>query len=325
MPFIKSEVHNILVISLSNIGDVLLTFPVIDILRRDFPQERISLVVGPKAASLFSNNSHFKKVYIFDKRQSAPKTLSWIFEMRKEVFDLVVDLRHTLIPYMIKSRWKTPISYKKEKNIHKRVQHLHRLKTVYPYQDEAASRATLFIPNEDRKVIDDFVKKEIEGFRFVVIGAGAADHRKRWHEQGFAELCDHLANTYRLKFVLIGDQNDHDVAKKILNMMKTQAINLCGRLTLIQLAALMERAVMVIVNDSAPMHMASYLNKPVLAIFGPSDPSLYGPWSDRCKFLRSPKYANASCVSSAQGGITDISTSDILNAFQITDKGVIFS
>ena len=67
----KSSVKKILVISLSNIGDVILTFPVIDILKEELPAAQLSVVVGPKAVSLFDDNPYIKEVIIFDKHQSS--------------------------------------------------------------------------------------------------------------------------------------------------------------------------------------------------------------------------------------------------------------
>ena len=77
----------------------------------------------------------------------------------------------------------------------------------------------------------------------------------------------------------------------IIKRMEGDAVNLCGRTTLIQLAALYKYCFFSIVNDSAPMHMASYLNVPVLALFGATDPTRYGPWSEQSCFIRK----NESC------------------------------
>ncbi len=105
----KSEIKKILVVSLTNIGDVILTFPVIDILKKDFPSAKLSIVIGPKAESLFFKNPYLDKIHIFDKHQPPLKSLSWIGELRRERFDLVVDLRNTAIPFLI-SRSKAILS-----------------------------------------------------------------------------------------------------------------------------------------------------------------------------------------------------------------------
>jgi len=76
-------------VSLTNIGDVILTFPVIDIIRNDFPSAKLFVVIGPKAETLLKGNPYLEKCYIFDKHQSALKSLSWIKALRQEHFDLV--------------------------------------------------------------------------------------------------------------------------------------------------------------------------------------------------------------------------------------------
>jgi len=72
-----------------------------DILKKDFPSAKLSVVVGPRAESLFYENPNFDTVYLFDKHQPPLKSLSWICQLRGERFDLVVDLRNTAIPLMI--------------------------------------------------------------------------------------------------------------------------------------------------------------------------------------------------------------------------------
>jgi ADP-heptose:LPS heptosyltransferase len=68
--------------------------------------------------------------------------------------------------------------------------------------------------------------------------------------------------------------------------MEAQPLNLCGRTSLVQLAELFRRCSFAIVNDSAPMHLASYLNVPVLALFGPTDPQKYGPWGENSHMIK---------------------------------------
>ena len=64
----NSSVKNILVITLSNIGDAVLTAPVVDILLRDFPSAQLSLVLGAKTASLFEGNPRISRLHVFDKK-----------------------------------------------------------------------------------------------------------------------------------------------------------------------------------------------------------------------------------------------------------------
>ena len=86
----KTKIENILVVSLSNIGDVILTFPVIDVLRHDFPGSKISIVIGPKAQSLLVGNPNFSQIFIYDKHQSVLGKIRFVRELQMKKFDLIV-------------------------------------------------------------------------------------------------------------------------------------------------------------------------------------------------------------------------------------------
>jgi len=317
----KSKIHKILLISLTNIGDVILTFPVIDILKKEFPSAKLSVVIGPKAESLLRGNPYLDKVHIFDKHQSSIKSLWWIFELRKDQFDLVIDLRNTAIPFMISPKYRTSYLVKKASNMHMREKHLNRLKSLYPFEMKAADRCALFVSTENEEYIDQIIEKEVGGEgKYVIVAPGAADHSKKWPEEKFAHVCDRLINDYKVKIVFAGNGDDRKIAQQVCKLMEFDAINLCGRTDLAQLGQLFKHCFFAIVNDSAPMHLASYLNIPILALFGPTSPSQYGPWSETSCFIRK----NESCpacampkVSTVHSCMETITGDDVLRKLQI--------
>jgi len=300
-----SKIRKILVISLSNIGDCVLTFPVIDILKEQFPQSEIDLVIGPKAEGLFKGNSHFAKVHVFDKHQSALNQLRWIFNLWRERFDLAVDLRHTAIPFLIGAKYRTPLIKIPpplapptrgggEEAAHKRFHHLARLKSIVDFPEPAASKKQfcLSLDESDEQYVDKLIKYRIgQGQRFVIISPGAADQSKRWPDENFANLSDRLVESHRVKVVFVGDNADAAIVRRITGKMKNPAVDLSGQITLTQLSALLRASALVIANDSAVMHMASYLNVPVVALFGPTNPEVYGPWSQQSTAMRN----NSTC------------------------------
>ncbi len=324
----KSKIHKILVISLTNIGDVILTFPVIDIVRANFPAAKLSVVAGPKVESFLKPNPHLEHVYVYNKRQKLIKMAKWLLELRKQKFDLVVDLRNTAIPLITGAKYRTPIISRKSNNIHMRNKHLERLRSVLSFKEPVKEKLALFISGEDKKMVNAIIKNEIgDRERFVVIGPGAANHSKRWSEEGFADVCDELITRYKVKIVFIGSREDKIVAQRILHLMKNESLDLCGRLSLSQLAELFNHCLLTIVNDSAPLHLASYLDVPVLAVFGPTDPLKYGPWGSQGCFIKNREYCGAcdepkkyrdhSCMDS-------ISSKDLLKLIDITTDGVVF-
>lgn len=283
----KSEIHNILVITLSNLGDVILTFPVIDILKRDFPQAQLSVVAGPKAEVLFKENPYIYRTYIFDKAKSGLQKFSWLLELRRRKFDLVVDLRNTAIPFLIQGKHSTPPQIFRPKVIHMKTKHLNRLKSVFHFDVESNIRYALFKNEKDIRYVDDLMTNRIgAGEKIFVVAPGAANHIKQWTKQGFGQVCDQLAALSHAKIVFVGEANDKGIADDIASSMHQGSSNLCGETTIPQLAELLRRSTLALTNDSAVMHLASYLDIPIVAIFGPTDPRKYGPWSSRCLVVR---------------------------------------
>ncbi len=329
MAFDKSKINKILVISLTNIGDVVLTFPVIDILKRDFPDAELSLVVGPKAASLVAGNSHFKQVHIFDKHQPLLKTLQWITALRGECFDLVVDLRNTAIPLLISPRYRTPLIARQDGQVHMSQKHLRRLRSVYPYTSGPDKKYALQIPPQIQGDVDEILQKRMgRGQRYAVIAPGAADQAKRWTERGFAEVCYHFMKKHYMGIVIVGDGKDGSIAQRIYEILQEESVvNLCGQTTLVQLAAILKKSSVAIVNDSAPMHLASYLDVPVLALFGPTDTVQYGPWGVQSHSIRK----NGSCPACRRlkdaprhTCMAAITTQDVLDCFQVIHNEIVF-
>ncbi len=281
MPFDKSLIKKILVISLSNIGDVILTFPVMDILRRDFPEAHIDIVVGPKARDFFEGNPNFHGFFIFDKRQPLMETVKWLKALRGERYDLVVDLRHTAIPLFIGGRYRTPIVELSKKKVHMKEKHLQRLAAVYPFSEKPSQRYSVYMAKEFDRMnsLEQTLKSSAQ--KIVVVGPGAADQAKCWKEEGFASICDTLIHEGSCSIIFVGDSRDQERIQRIKGLMKERAVDLSGKTSLRQLAAILQKAHLVIVNDSAIMHLASYLDRPLVAIFGPTDPQLYGPWSSQ--------------------------------------------
>ena len=97
---VTSKVKKILVISLTNLGDIVLTFPVIDILRRDFPQADLGVMIGPKGKTLLIDNPKIEHLYIYDKHMSLGNKLSWLNQLRREHFDFIVAIGFNVVLFL---------------------------------------------------------------------------------------------------------------------------------------------------------------------------------------------------------------------------------
>jgi len=113
----------------------------------------------------------------------------------------------------------------------------------------------------------------------VVLNPGAFyGSAKRWPASQFAELATMLQEKNQADILIVGSADEFVLAQTIASLMKHPPFILSGKTTVSQLAALLLHATLFVSNDSGPMHMANSLGVPVIAIFGPTDPQLTGPY-----------------------------------------------
>lgn len=277
----SSKIKRILVVSLSNIGDVVLTLPVVDILRAAFPAAELDLIVGPKVKSLFDENPHVTRVVGYDKKMSWRGKLDWFLDLRCRRFDLVVDLRNSMLPFLLDAGTVTFSAFSPPK-VHMKAKHLARLAVVFDDFKIPVERTAIAVSSQAYSSADRLVRGWTD---YVVVAPGAADPRKRWDERGFLQVTRHLRSKGK-NVVLVGDKNDGVVGARIAADFSDGVLDLCGQTTLIELAGVVARASLALTNDSGIMHLASYFDRSVIALFGRTDPFFYGPWSSRSVVIR---------------------------------------
>jgi ADP-heptose:LPS heptosyltransferase len=277
----SSKIKRILVVSLSNIGDVVLTLPVVDILRSAFPAAELHLIVGPKAKSLFDDNPYITRLVVYDKHMGWRQRLDWFLGLRRWRFDIIVDLRNSMLPFLLNAGIVTFPACSSPK-VHMKAKHLGRLALVFDDLKTPVERLAVCLSPRQCASVDRLVHGWTD---YVVVAPGAADARKRWGQEGFYKVVAHLRSKGR-KVVLVGDQNDRAVSARIAAAFTDGVLDLCGETTLVELAGIVARATLAVTNDSGIMHLASYFDRPVIALFGRTDPFFYGPWSSRCVALR---------------------------------------
>jgi lipopolysaccharide heptosyltransferase II len=114
------------------------------------------------------------------------------------------------------------------------------------------------------------------GKPLAVLVPGTQWQTKHWHVDGFADVARHLTRTGR-QVVLAGSSAERARCAAVAARCPG-VLNLCGRTSLSELAALIRRAEVCVPNDSGSMHLAVALNRPVVSVFGPTDPVWIGPY-----------------------------------------------
>ncbi len=261
----KSVLSKCLVISLSNIGDVVLTAPVIDVLLREFPQSTIDIVTGPKVTGFFAGNTRLNQ-FIIDKSKGLQGWIALARELRQYHYEVIVDLRQTCLPLLLKAKRKTDLIVFPY-NGHRQYKHMSLLHRFKELNLSDAPRQS-FTPEHVSRIQEN---------GYVMIAPSAQDEKKRWAPSRFVELANELLRRGE-KIVWIGASADIPLLENITSQLTQPTLNLAGQLNLRQLLDVIQRSKYVIVHDSGPMHMASYLNAPVVALWGLTPLKSYGPW-----------------------------------------------
>ena len=114
---------------------------------------------------------------------------------------------------------------------------------------------------------------------YVVIHAGANWDLKQWPKERFVPIVRYL-DSQGINAVLVGTLKEKDLIESILSEARVaNAISLCGKTSILELAALMERACLVLSGDSGPIHIAAGVGVPLIALFGPTSPACTKPIS----------------------------------------------
>ncbi|NQV04040.1 MAG: glycosyltransferase family 9 protein [Candidatus Omnitrophica bacterium] len=268
----------ILFITLSNIGDVILTLPVSSALKDSFQKEKIDVVVGPRAKEVFQKDPRVGNLFIYDKHASLKEKIDFIKKLRKEKYDLAVDMRASLMPLLIGARRRTSLVLKdKSRPRHKRSVHLSKLKGL---GIEYKKRQNVYIDTEDRDKVARLLGEHGIKKDDLLIGVSPTCRSllKQWPSEGFIEVLKGFLQLGKYKVVLIGEDKKGHISKKITDAVNDKnLIDLTGKTNLNQLFALIERMQVLLTCDSASLHIACDLGVRTVAIFGPTDAKEYGP------------------------------------------------
>ena len=271
----KPKVKRILVITLSNLGDIVLTTPVVQCLIQEFPDAKMDIMVSPVGKGLFRDHLRINSLIAYNKRSTFLQKIALFVRLRKVGYDLVCDLRNTVLPLLIGARYITsPIRNSGDSAAHKKDTHLSRLSSM----GIDISKADFYIPVSETSRINAEKLLGITGKnRYVVLSPGAKSHVKRWPLKNFAGLADMIKKELGIETVLVGDSYDRVVVERILFNMKTKPVDLVEKTKIPELAHIIGKAALLITNDSAPLHIGSAMGTRIVAFFGPTSDAEYGP------------------------------------------------
>ncbi len=302
------EVKRILIIKISAVGDCVLATPSIRAIRRKYPKAYIALLIGRVESQALKGCPYIDEMIIYDKEGRDKGWLRFFesaAEIRRYGFEEVVDLQNSSRSHLFAFLSAAPHRYGYRKGkywflLNKTIRdskgplppvdHQFRVLSMMGIED-APKKLELWPAAADIESVKSMLDAEWVGENQTLIGINpSASPRwatKKWTAENFAKLCD-LLGEREMRAVLIGGRSeaDADAGAEILSLVKSKPINLIGRTSLPELAALMKRFKCLVTSDSAPMHLAAAMETPFVALFGPTDPERHLPPSENCAVVK---------------------------------------
>jgi ADP-heptose:LPS heptosyltransferase len=301
LPSKGQDPKRILIVRGFGVGNLVLMLPALEALRGRYPDARID------AVTLGSNRGFLERVsclsriwYLQDKSvlSFCVSLVAALVPMLSTGYDLYVDFDQfartpailgllLLIPRRVgfatpgtgrEPAFTDPVPYR---------QHLHMMDGFYTLLEPlgiapVTDLAPVPVPTtaeEEQHVETALGEADIRsGDRIAIVhpGSGANFPLRRWPADRFARVADYLAQR-GFRVVLSGARSEADIVARVQRRMTEPAFNAVGRFSLGQLIALLGRAALVISNDTGPIHLAAAQGTPVIGLYGPNTPVLYGP------------------------------------------------
>jgi heptosyltransferase-2 len=298
-----TEYHNILLIKPGAIGDLLQITPVIRGLRQRYPQSRISLLVGSEVtAAMFGHHPDIVETIVFDKRgeHRSLKALAALWRrLRNARYDLVLNFQRSSLKGWLLVAAALPCRVLVYHKSRKRIVHAvaNHGETLLPLGVTPTDmHLDFFYSPADREFVDTLISSSsLEKKIVVAVNPGASNRIKCWGPHRFAELGDRIVEELGAGVVIVGGPDERDLADTILAGMRNEPLDMLGQTTLAQLGALLHRCDVLVSGDTGPMHMATAVGTPVVALFGAIDPRRTGPVGEGHLVIRHPEIPCVPC------------------------------
>lgn len=313
------SVERILIVKLSSFGDIVHALPVSAAIKKSFPHIQLSWAVEEVFYPLLEGNPYLDSIVRLPKANSKKlKTLSFykdylakIAPLRNPGYDIVLDLqgltksavvaRYARAKHRIAYHWVREVAGLFVKPIPRNPENIH---IVDQYLDVARFLGAnienpvfpLHIPEQDAKSVE---KMLVEGgwskdTPLVAINPASAKALKEWETSKFALLVNKLYQENSVQSVLV--TADKKVAERVASEITVPFINLSGKTNLKQLAEVLRQSDLHLCSDTGSGHLAAALEKPVVALIGPTDTDRICPYRQRENVVQHREHCGERCT-----------------------------
>lgn len=312
----KEKIKNILLVRNDRFGEFILNIPAFRAIKTAYPDAKLALIVNPYILELAKLIKDVDDAIIWEnKRHRLNQILRLSKEIKRRNFDLCVIFNPAKefnlmtffagIPMRVgySRKWGFLLTHKikdeKYLGLKHEVEYNLDLACLAGAETEDKSIALKIDENAD-SVVKDF---GLEG-DFIVLHPWTSDPVKQWPFDNFVGLAKMITGKLGINLVIIGGKEETDKDSTLFRNIGANIINLTGKTSLLQLAAVLKRAKLLVSGDSGPVHLACAVGSPVLAIFRNDIPAKsakrWGPWGSRHIVIE-------------KGSLSDISVDEVFN------------
>lgn len=275
-----------MLVTLSNIGDLVLTTPALIALHEAWPEALIDIVADRRSSALLSHCPFVGEIFIRDKQAGLGGLWRLVVALRRHHYLAVVDLRTDFLPCLLRTaqrsmRW---LVRAESAEAHAVERHLQVVKRLVP-ELAPVSAPRVWWPEATRQWASE-QKAALPG-RVLALAPGANWAGKCWPLERFIELANLLADRFD-SLLLLGSAAEREAADAIARASVLPARNLAGSTGLLEVAAILTHCAAFVGNDSGVGHLAAAAAIPTLTVFGPGQPARYRPWGPRAAIVCAP-------------------------------------
>jgi len=277
------------------VGDTAVATPAMKAIRAKFPDAEITVMVRPSVAGVLASAGFVDRIWAEPRPSGIREWFRVARKVRQQHFDLAVLFPNSFesaamvflggvpqrVGYAMDSRgWMLTRRVQGEK---RRVHHVKYYLELAKAVSADVSNPSMEItarPQDRANARKLLAENGISADRrFMILSPGAAfGAAKRWGDQQFAEAADRLAEDFSLAVVIIGSDSERSISDSIHRFMKIPPVILNGRTSLETLIGLIAESALMLGNDSGPIHLASALGIPAVAVFGATDYKVAAPY-----------------------------------------------
>ncbi|MHB1051229.1 MAG: glycosyltransferase family 9 protein [Bacteroidota bacterium] len=337
-----NNVSSVLLIKLRAIGDVLLSTPVIENLKRQFPHLQIDFLCEQFAADVVRGNPYLNTILTFKKQSDSG--LDLIRKVRSRRYDVIIDLfgnpRTALVTRLSGASHRIGFPFRGRRyaythHVNPRGGEVHNvdfnLDVLRKIGIPIVSQQPYFpIDERSEEFARQWISSEnLSGRELIGINPSGGWKTKRWPLDSFARLIDEIGRDDHVSVVLFWGPGEFEDMTAIRNTT-TVPVHCIPKTSLKEMGALLKHCSYLISNDSGPMHIAASLGIPTLGIYGPTDPTLQGPYGPQNDWVR---YETLDCLACnltrcpiGNVCMKELSVATVYTAFQqLKEKNIIAS